>query len=239
VTTISHAARSDAGRTHDQNQDRCLTDPGLGLYLVSDGMAEDISPQVVIDKLPGLLQTALTGVTDLTDGRAACAVRSAVAEVSRKVRAEGERNYNVLGATVVLALVRGGDALVAHLGDSRAYLLRAGKLERLTRDHSHLEHMIDLGWIKPEEESWRGNGGPTRYAGMPAAAEADVRGLELRPGDRLLLCSDGLTEMLDDDEIREVLVPPLSPAQACERLVAAANRAGGGDNITVVVVAVA
>jgi protein phosphatase len=202
-------------------------------------MAEDVSPQIVIDALPGLLQTALTGASDLTDGRAASAVRSAVAEVSRKVRAEGERNYDVLGATVVLALVRGGRALVAHLGDSRAYLLRAGKLERLTRDHSHLEHMIDLGWIKPEEAGWHGNGGPTRYAGMSAAAEADVRGLELRPGDRLLLCSDGLTEMLDDDEIREVLLPPLSPEQACERLVAAANRAGGEDNITVVLVAVA
>src|SRR5205085_10552560 len=140
--------------------------------------------------------------------RAASVVRSAVAEVSRKVHAESEHRDDMLGATVVLALVRGGRALVAHLGDSRAYLLRAGQLERLTRDHSHLERLIDLGWIKPEEASWRGNGGPTRYAGMTGDAEVDVRLLELRPGDRLLLCSDGLTEMLDDDEIREVLAPP-------------------------------
>jgi serine/threonine protein phosphatase PrpC len=239
MTTISHAALSDPGRTHDENQDRWLADPARGLYLVSDGMAEPISPQTVVDTLPGLLQTGLADVDDLTSARAVSAVRSAVAEVSRKVHAESERNFDVLGATVVLALVRAGRALVAHLGDSRAYLLRAGKLERLTRDHSYLERMIELGWIKPEEASWRGNGGPTRYAGMKGVATADVRLLDLQPRDRLLLCSDGLTEMLDDDEIREVLVPPLSPGQACARLVAAANRAGGDDNITVVVVAMA
>src|SRR5262245_35138870 len=146
MTTISHAALSDPGRTHDENQDRWLADPARGLYLVSDGMAEHISPQIVVDTLPGLLQTGLADVDDLTNARAVSAVRSAVAEVSRKVHAESERNFDVLGATVVLALVRDGRALVAHLGDSRAYLLRAGKLERLTRDHSYLECMIELGW---------------------------------------------------------------------------------------------
>jgi PPM family protein phosphatase len=238
MSTISHAALSDPGRTHDENQDRWLVSSEQGLYLVSDGMAEDVSPQLVVDTLPGLLETALAGVEDLSDPRAAEGVRSAIAQVSRKVYAESERRYDMLGATIVLALVRGGQALVAHLGDSRAYLLRAGALEPLTRDHSQLEHMIALGWIKPEERSWRGNGGPTRYAGMRADAEADVRVLELRPGDRLLLCSDGLTAMLDDDEIAPLLAPPRTPEQACERLVAEANRSGGKDNITVVVVAV-
>jgi PPM family protein phosphatase len=238
MTAISHAALSDRGRTHDENQDRWLASPEQGLYLVTDGMAEDISPQIVADTLPGLLETALAGVKNLTDPRAADRVRAAIAQVSRKVYAETERRYDMLGATIVLALVRGGHALVAHLGDSRAYLLRAGALERLTRDHSQLELLIALGWIKPEEASWRGNGGPTRYAGMRADAEADVRVLELRPGDRLLLCSDGLTEMLDDDELPPLLAPPLTPERACGRLVAAANQAGGNDNITVVVVAV-
>jgi protein phosphatase len=239
LITVSHAALTDPGLTHEENQDRCYIDPDLGLYLVSDGMGEAISPQVVVDALPGLLRAALADVEDLADARAAAAVRAAVAEVSCRVRAENERNGDVLGATVVLALVRGGRALVAHLGDSRAYLLRAGRLEPLTRDHSLLERLLELGWIKPEEALWRGNGGPTRYAGMKGEAEADVRVLELRPGDRLLLCSDGLTELLDDDELREELLPPLAPAQACARLVAAANRAGGDDNITAVIVAVA
>jgi protein phosphatase len=238
MTAVSHAALSDRGRTHDTNQDRWLIQPELGLHLVADGMSEDISPQLVVDTLPGLLETALTGVEDLTDPRAPDGVRAAIAQVSRKVYAESEKRYDMLGATVVLALVRGGHALVAHLGDSRAYLLREGELHPLTRDHSKLEHYIALGWIRPEEAIWRGNGGPTRYAGMRADAEADVCLLEVRPGDRLLLCSDGLTEMLDDDELTPLLAPPLTPEWACERLVAAANKAGGKDNITVVVVAV-
>jgi protein phosphatase len=237
MPTISHAALSDAGRTHEHNEDRWLADPASGLYLVSDGMAEAVSPQIVVDTLPGLLDTALAGVKELTDPKAVEGVRAAADQVSRKVHAESEQRCDMLGATMVLVLVRGGHALVAHLGDSRVYLLRAGTLERLTRDHSHLEKMIELGWIKPEERYWRGNGGPTRYAGMKAGAEADVRLLALRAGDRLLLCSDGLTEMLDDEELPALLAAPLTPEQACERLVAAANKAGGEDNITVVIVA--
>ena len=238
MIALTHAALSDPGRKHDTNQDRWLIDPEQGLYLISDGMGEDISPHLVVDTLPGLLQTALAGVANLTDPQATSAVRSAIAEVSRTVRAESERNDDMLGATVVLAVVRGGHALLAHLGDSRVYLLRTGTLQQMTRDHSLLERLIELGRITRAEASGHGNCGPTRYAGMSTAAEADVRVLDLRPGDRLLLCSDGLTEMLDDDELPALLAAPLTPEQACKRLVAAANAAGGTDNITVVVVAV-
>ncbi len=238
MLTISHAALSDPGRQHEDNQDRWYVDAAQGLYLVSDGMAEDISPQIVVDTLPGLLHTAIGGIDDLVAEPAPRQVRGALAVVSRKVREESQRRAReMLGATVVLALVRGARALVAHLGDSRAYLLRAGKLERLTRDHSALERMIELGWIKAEDARGRGNGGPTRYAGMRDEAVADVRCVDLQAGDRLLLCSDGLTEMLDDEVIGPLLDPALTPEQNCERLVAAANAAGGEDNITVVVIA--
>ncbi len=235
---VSHGALSDPGRTHEHNEDRWLADPARGLYLVSDGMGEAISPQIVVDTLPGLLDTALAGIKSLTDPKAADALRSAVAQASRKVHEESQRHEDMLGATLVLAVVRGEHALVAHLGDSRAYRLRDRELERLTRDHSHLERLIALGWINPEEASWRNNGGPTRYMGIATAAEVEVQLVDLRAGDRLLLCSDGLTEMLEDEEITPLLVSPGTPAQACERLVAAANQAGGGDNITVVIVAV-
>jgi protein phosphatase len=239
MLTITHAALSDPGRRHTDNQDRCAIDADLGLYLVSDGMAEDISPQLVVDTLPEVLRTALAGIDNLADEPAAERVRAAVAHVSRKVYQESERRHDMLGATIVLALVRGGRGLIAHLGDSRAYLLRGGKLERLTRDHSLLERMVDLGWITPEQAEGRGNGGPTRYAGMRAEAEADVRVVDLQAGDRLLLCSDGLTEMLDDELLPPLLDPAHPPEETCERLVRVANAAGGEDNITVVVIAVA
>ncbi len=235
MTRITHAVLTDPGHKHDENQDRAYIDPKQGLYLVSDGMAESLSPQIVVDHLPELLSRALAGIRDLADERAPRCVRWALAEISQQVRREREQRLDMLGATIVLALLRGSKALIAHLGDSRAYLLREGKLERLTRDHSVVQRLVDLDWITAEEARDRGNGGPTRYAGMPGVGEADVRCLELLPGDRLLLCSDGLTELVPDQELAELLNRELTPPQSCERLVAAANRAGGDDNSTVVV----
>src|SRR4051794_12762501 len=105
MTTIAHAALSDPGRTHDENQDRWLADPARGLYLVSDGMGEGVTPQLVVDTLPGLLDTALTAVEDLSDPKAAEGVRAAVALVSRKAHEEGRKRRDMVGATVVLALI--------------------------------------------------------------------------------------------------------------------------------------
>jgi protein phosphatase len=238
VLTFQYAVRTDPGRTHKDNEDRCFVDAAQGLFLVSDGMAEAVSSQLVVDTLPRVLAEHLAGVEDLTSPAANAAVPAALAAVSRTVRAEGRRRKDMIGATVVLALIADAQALVAHLGDSRAYLRNSGKLERLTRDHSFVQRMVDLGWITAEEALGRGNGGPTRYAGMVGEGEADVRCVELRAGDCLLLCSDGLTEMLDDEQILPLLDPRWTPEQSCERLVAAANKAGGEDNITVIVVAV-
>ncbi len=234
MTRITHAALTDPGRKQD-NQDRLYVDPPQGLYLVSDGMAESVSSQMVVDHLPQLLRQALAGIRDLADERALRCARWALAEISQQVRQERDRRMDILGATIVLALVRDRRALIAHLGDSRAYLLRAGTLERLTRDHSFLQRLLDLGWLNAEEARARGNGGPTRYAGMPGVGEADVRCVELLPGDRLLLCSDGLTELVPDEALVPLLNRELTPQQSCERLVGAANEAGGNDNITVVV----
>lgn len=231
-----HAALSDPGRTHDENQDRWQIDLELGLFVISDGMAEAVSPQLVVDALPAALREALAGVPSPTADQAAQAVGRAVAAVSEKVRHERGRRLDMLGATVVLALVRGRHALIAHLGDSRAYLLRAGQLERLTRDHSFVQRLVDLGWLTAEEAKGRSNGGPTRYAGMAGSAEVHVRSVDLLSGDRLLLCSDGLTEQVKDEALRPLLDRELSPRQSCERLVAAANTAGGDDNVTVIVI---
>ncbi|MCI0463321.1 MAG: protein phosphatase 2C domain-containing protein [Gemmataceae bacterium] len=234
MTRMTHAALSDPGRKQE-NQDRLLIDPDQGLYLVSDGMAESLSPQLVVERLPELLRESLAGVRGLADEHAPRCVRWALTEISQQVRAERDQRMDMLGATIVLALVRDRQALIAHLGDSRAYLLREGKLQRLTCDHSFVQRLLDLGWLNAEEARQRGNGGPTRYAGMHGVAEADVRHVELLAGDRLLLCSDGLTELVSDEALAPLLNRELTPQQSCEQLVGAANQAGGDDNITVVV----
>ncbi len=236
--TVTHACLSDRGLTHAGNEDRWHADPGQGLYVVADGMADERPAQMVVDRLPGLVRAKLAGVADLDDARAAHGLKEALAEVSEQVRSRG--GLGGMGSTVVLILIRGAQALVAHLGDSRAYLLRDGVLEPLTRDHSLVQEMRDRGELTAEEaaQAWN-NGGPTRFAGMWGDPVADVRRLDLRPGDRLLLCSDGLTGMLADDQLRDALAGHAEPAAACRRLIDAANAAGGDDNITALVVAVA
>jgi protein phosphatase len=232
-STILHACLSDPGRTHPDNEDRWLADPEQGLYLVADGMADERPAQLAVDRLPGLLRSHLRGVAGVDGPRAEEAVQAALAEASVEAR-----DLHTTGSTVVLALVRGRRALLAHLGDSRIYLLRQGRLRQMTHDHSRLQEEVDRGVLTDEEAHGRFNGGPTRFLGMWGDPGADVTLLDLHPGDRLLLCSDGLTEMLSDADLRRVLAEELAPAEACRRLVDAANEAGGKDNITALVLAV-
>jgi PPM family protein phosphatase len=234
ASPILHACLSDPGRTHAANEDRWLADPVQGLYVVADGMADERPAQLAIDRLPELLVPRLAGIDDAGDPRAEEAIRAILAEVS-----EEARDLDTTGSTVVLALVRGRRALLAHLGDSRIYLSREDRLRQLTRDHSLLQEMVDRGELTPDEAAAaKYNGGPTRFLGMWGEPDADVSVLDLQPGDRLLLCSDGLTAMLSDEELGRVLAREAAPAEACRRLIDAANAAGGADNITALVLAV-
>jgi protein phosphatase len=230
---VTHAALSDRGRTHD-NDDRWFADAGLGLYLVADGMADDRPSQMVVDRLPGALRSRLGSTADLSAPEAAEAVRLALGDISEQVR---NRRW-IGGSTVVLALVRDGRVLIAHLGDSRAYLVRDKQLERLTRDHSDVQESVDRGKLTPEEAR-RARGCPTQFVGMWGDPEPDIRLLELQEGDRILLCSDGLPEMLSDDDLLAILNKWKNPTEACVRLIAAANAAGGRDNLTALLVDVA
>ena len=142
-----------------------------------------------------------------------------------------------MGATVVMALVQDDRAFIAHMGDSRAYLLRRGKLRPLTDDHSIVGILLRTGEIRPEEaEHHPARGQLSRYVGMEDEVYPDVRTVRLASGDRLLLCTDGLTGMVPDDTIMGLLAVSEEPQVACDHLVEAANAAGGKDNITAVIV---
>ncbi len=240
MPTIRHALLSDVGLRHTTNDDRAHADPERGLYLVSDGMGEAKSAQLVVDTLPGLLAEAVPADADLTQPDTAARVKQAIATTGRQVRDARRADPSRTGATLVLALMHGDRALLAHVGDSRIYRCRAGNLEWRTRDHSRVQRMLDLGWITEGEALLSlGNGGPTRFLGMAEDAVADVCVETLAGGDRLLLCSDGLTEMLTDQQIEAVLRQAPDTETACRRLVAAANAAGGRDNVTVLLLDVA
>jgi serine/threonine protein phosphatase PrpC len=142
-----------------------------------------------------------------------------------------------MGATLVVALLRKGRAYIANLGDSRIYRFRSRRLVQLTKDHSVVSELLDKGKIKPEEaENHETQGEITHYVGMEDKAKPYIRSFQLKKGDRLLLCTDGLTDSIDDKAIAAILAQKQQCKEACQALVDAANDAGGHDNITGVIV---
>jgi protein phosphatase len=245
MSKILYAGLSDPGRLRRHNEDRWLADPGLGLYVVADGLGGIVggerAAELAVQYLPHYLRKHLRGLGSLGDARTTERILAAFADLCQHVRQEGlaQPRLKGMGTTVVAALVWDRQALIAHLGDSRAYLLRDGGLEQLTRDHSPIQRLLDRGEITPEQVAGHPAAGQlTRYVGMRVDTSPDLRLLDLQPGDQLLLCSDGLTEMLTDSELTALLRQRLPPHEACQRLVETANAAGGHDNVTVVVVAV-
>jgi PPM family protein phosphatase len=243
MNRFSYAGISDPGRSRPRNEDRWLAEPTLGLYVVADGVARGsggaLAAQLIVETLPPLLRRHLRGVRDLADPRAAERIQDALAEVNAHVHREGWKRpqHTGMGATLVLALVWEGRALVAHVGDSRAYLYRQGALLPLTKDHSVIQRLLDEGAITPEEAADHPAGGRlTRYIGLAEDVKADSRLVELEAHDRLLLCSDGLPSMLSHAEIEGLVGLPLPPLEICRLLVGTANLQGGLDNVTAVVV---
>jgi protein phosphatase len=149
--------------------------------------------------------------------------------------ARANPQYAGMGTTLVMLVFRAGHVLSGHVGDSRAYRLRGAKLSRLTRDHSLLQEQIDAGLITPEQAAFSAYKNlVTRAVGVEERVLLETQLHELQPGDLYLLCSDGLSDMLDDNAIAEILLAHADLAQAGRALVDAANQAGGKDNIAVI-----
>jgi PPM family protein phosphatase len=240
MSQIRHAAVSDKGLLHKKNEDRFYAHAERGLYFVTDGMANEVTPHFILETLPFQIRDEFSGVDDLSAPEAAAKLVALLRDLNDQIRNQRLDLWagGNVGATLVLALIRSSQALLAHLGDSRIYLHRAGKLEQLTRDHSQAQQMLDRGELTPTEAfAARTRCGPSRYLGMPGKAVADTQLLALQAGDRLLLCSDGLCEMLLDEDIVAILNKTADGEEACQKLVAAANAAGGHDNITVLLIA--
>ncbi len=214
----------------------------MGLYVVADGIAcsnnGELAAHIVTHALPAYLLRHLDP-SDIGDSDAATRLGRAVADVSDELFALGRNDLRVTGTgtTVVAALVSPSRAVIAHLGDSRAYLYRDDTLERLTADHNLIEALVHAGEVSAAEAAVHpGRNMLTRHVAMPPPALPDTRAVDLQPGDRILLCSDGLHGVVDGTVISEVLDIRSDPGEACDALVGAANGAGGPDNITVVVI---
>jgi protein phosphatase len=239
---------SDVGRKREHNEDSLLVDPDLGLYIVADGMgghqgggtASRLAVETIRDDLrlahgrdPGLLACD----KQMEESPLRDVLRSAVEKACRSIfhAAQSDPNLQGMGTTVTALLLGGDKAFVAHVGDSRCYLVRQGGIFQVSEDHSLVNEQLKAGAISPEEaRTSRFRNIITRSVGFEEQVAVDLLGFELEPGDRLVVCCDGLSNLVDDQEIREIVSSaPLD--EAPQRLVDLANDRGGDDNITVVV----
>jgi PPM family protein phosphatase len=223
-------AGTDTGRQRRANEDSMLARPPL--FVVADGMggaqAGEVASQIAVETFEGGLADAShpdAGLVALAE-----AANARIHELSH-VNAEQAG----MGTTLTAVYVDERDVVIAHVGDSRAYRLRDGELERLTEDHSLVDELIRQGRLTVEEAVEHPQRSViTRALGPEGTVEVDVRSDRALAGDVYLLCSDGLTTMLDEQQLAAVLLAHTGLREAGERLIAAANEAGGRDNITVV-----
>jgi PPM family protein phosphatase len=246
--TVSARGLSDVGRKRDHNEDALLLDGELGLYIVADGMgghqgggtASRLAVETIQQDLraarerePALL--AFAGPLDQSPLREV--LRAAVERACRSIyqAAQGSAELQGMGTTVTAVVVGPQSAFVAHVGDSRCYLVRGGDIFQVSEDHSLVNEQLKAGAITPEEaRTSRFRNIITRSVGFEEQVAVDLLGLDLDRGDRLVVCCDGLSNLVEDQEIREI-VSTSTLEEAPRKLVDLANDRGGDDNITVIV----
>jgi protein phosphatase len=240
VQDVETASLSDVGRVRRENQDACAeirADSGARLLVVADGMGGHQG-----GSMASRLAVEALGESFRRGGRSgASLLEMAVTDANERVHSAASRDASLhgMGTTVVLVLLEGGldSAWIAHVGDSRIYRLREGRFERMTQDHSAVAELVRRGDItEAEAESHPRKNEILRSLGVEAAVEPTVAQIDLRPGDQLLLCSDGLSGVLSDEEIASVL-RRTPPSQAVRTLVDSVNARGAPDNVTVMIAA--
>ena len=221
-------ARTDVGKVRSGNEDSFTAKEPL--FAVADGMGGhrggDVASKLALDTLKKVT-------------RGSSALPEVVKEANQAVfrKAAADRTLTGMGTTLTAVLAEGEHLKLAHVGDSRAYLVRDGELQQITKDHTLVERMVDEGRITREDaEIHPQRSILTRALGVDEDVQIDQATIEARPGDRLLLCSDGLTGMVGEDRILEILSQHDDPQAASDALVDAANEAGGVDNVTAVVI---
>jgi PPM family protein phosphatase len=231
------AALTDVGRVRTGNEDsfgHCLD---AGVFVVCDGMggaaAGEIASRLAVDTLLERMCGAAA------NGNRKKSLEEAIAAANRVVHAHasGDASLSGMGTTLVAAAIKGSRALIGHVGDSRCYLFRAGRLSRLTHDHSLVDEQVRLGNMTAEEaELSPFKNVITRAIGTQDEVEAEIDEQNLKPGDMLLLCSDGLTREVPEEGIAAILSKAGTTEALCQQLIDAANAAGSHDNVTAILV---
>lgn len=251
--SLQTASLTDPGRVRDHNEDCIESRPEIGLYVLADGMGGYNAGEVASGMATALIADGLDEAWRPAEvarmGREECKavarrlILEHVARANSAIFTTAQNNPECagMGTTLVVCLFHDNFMAVAHIGDSRLYRLRGEAMEQVTRDHSLLQEQLDSGLITPEEAKLSQNKNlVTRALGIDPAVEPEVHVHEVHQDDLYLLCSDGLSDMVDDEEIRLTLLTLKSnPGLTVQQLVQAANDNGGRDNISAMLIRVA
>lgn len=237
---LSMAALSDIGRVRANNEDVVFADEVAGVALLADGLGGyrggEVASALAVSVVAGDLVTAAAAAQDPA-GTLRQAFQDANAAVFRQALAES--HCRGMATTLVAAWAVGDRLWVANVGDSRVYHWRGGELRQVTSDHTVVQAQVAAGQLRPDEARRAQHRNLlTRAVGSEPGVDVDLHSHELRAGDRWLLCSDGLTDPLDDTDLGELLGRRAAPAVVARSLVDLANARGGHDNVSVIVVAV-
>ncbi len=245
ISSYGYFATTDCGQARSNNEDAVALAEDVGLAVLADGMggynAGEVASQMVCQFITSDLGAWLRDAeSDTSDLELRQALELCVDNANRAVfnAANIHPQYAGMGTTLVVALFRGSRLLLGHVGDSRGYRWRDQQLVRLTRDHSLLQEQIDAGLITPQQALYSAHKNlVTRAVGVEDVVQLETHLHTVMPQDWILLCSDGLSDMLDDSHIAEILAAHREINEAAQALIDAANQAGGRDNIAVILVA--
>jgi protein phosphatase len=231
VTVTQLGYGTDTGKKRRRNEDDYVVEPPL--FAIADGMGGAQAGELASSLAAGAIRE-----DEGTEGSGERRVTELIQEANRRVyqRSSQDAAASGMGTTMTVALVSNGNVVFGHVGDSRAYLIRNGKLEQLTEDHSLVAELVRSGKLSPEEaETHPQRSVITRALGTDPDVDVDTFSIETVPGDLFMLCSDGLTSMVEDDVILQTVEKNRDNLQAAAKaLIRAANKGGGEDNITVV-----
>lgn len=231
---------TDIGKVREINQDSYAVNEGQGLFIVADGMgghaagekASQTAVQIITERLDGAMGGS-------TNGQLLDALQTAIQDANREIinASMEDSSMRGMGTTATVLVTKGNQLYVGHVGDSRAYLIRNRRIDQITEDHSIVAQLVRARAITPQEAARHPYRNViTRCLGMQVEVEADTQQRELKPGDRLLICSDGLSGLVSDDEMLQMVLSSDDPQKTCQDLVNLALERGGSDNITVVLI---
>ncbi len=243
MVRLLHAARTDVGMIRSGNEDNFAVDANTerGVFIVADGMGGHAAGEVASEMAVQIVLLELVPIRSVEEQQSATRLAQALKHANRAIhdRTMTETDKQGMGTTASVLMISDSSYLIGQVGDSRVYLLRDGGLSQLTKDHSYVQEQVDAGFLTPEQARYHPYSNViTRCVGASPDVEPDIYRGEVKRGDVYLVASDGLTSMVDDRRLAQLLLARAAPDRKVHALIQEANGRGGLDNITAIVVEV-